>query len=162
MRSARAGLRVRDARAGLVGLGALMGRQLRLRRPRPDQHQGLRLPAPLVWIQRLNRETPRPHQRLLERWHRSLKEADGWLADLNFGTARQRAAGLTLKMRADHHASMCTLFSRADTGAMLDLKLETVSRTLYRFVREGAVQALDTHGCVYRVVGVGLLNAPRP
>jgi hypothetical protein len=74
-------------------------------------------------IQRLNRETPRLHQRLLEKWHRSLKEADDWLADLNFGNARQRVAGLILKMRSEHDASVATLFSREDMGAMLDLKL---------------------------------------
>jgi len=112
-------------------------------------------------IQRLNRETPRLYQRLPERWHRSLKEADDWLADLHFGTAGQRVSGLILKMRADHDASVCTLFSRQDMGAMLDLKLETVSRTLNAFVREGAVQALDNQGRVYRVVDVGLLHAPK-
>ncbi len=106
-------------------------------------------------IQRPSRETPR----LLERCHRSLKEADDWLANLNFCTARQRVAGLILKMRTEHDASVCTLFSREDTGVTLDLKLETVSRTLSAFVRKGAVQALDNQGRLYRVVDVGLLNA---
>jgi CRP/FNR family transcriptional regulator len=108
-------------------------------------------------IQRLNRETPR----LLERWHRSLKEANDWLTDLNFGIARQRVAGLILKMRTEYDASVCTLFSREEMGVMLNLKLETVSRTLSAFVREGAVQALDNQGRLYRVVDVGLLNAPK-
>jgi CRP-like cAMP-binding protein len=117
---------------------------------------------PLQVIQRLNRETPRLHQRLLERWHRSLKEADDWLADLNFGTARQRVAGLILKMRAEHDASVSTLFSREDMGAMLDLKLETVSRTLNAFLREGCLEALDNHGRVYRVLDAEALVAPKP
>ena len=64
-------------------------------------------------------------------------------------------------MRAEHDASISTLFSREDMGAMLDLKLETVSRTLSAFVREGAVQALDNQGRIYRVVDVDLLNAPK-
>ena len=151
---------VRVLRAGdVIGLEALMG-------PTYDSDAiGLTsikvCRLPLQVIQRLNQETPRLHQRLLERWHRSLKEADDWLADLNFGTARQRVAGLILKMRADHDASVCTLFSREDMGAMLDLKLETVSRTLNAFVREGAVEPLDNLGRVYRVVDVDLLNAPK-
>ncbi len=94
---------VRVLRAGdVIGLEALMG-------PTYDSDAiGLTsikvCRLPLQVIQRLNRETPRLHQRLLERWHRSLKEADDWLADLNFGTARQRVAGLVLKMRAEHDA----------------------------------------------------------
>lgn len=152
---------VRVLRAGdVIGLEALMG-------PTYDSDAiGLTnikvCRLPLQVIQRLNRETPRLHQRLLERWHRSLKEADDWLADLNFGTARQRVAGLILKMRSDHDASVSTLFSREDMGAMLDLKLETVSRALNAFVREGAVEGLDKHGRIYRVVDPDLLLSPKP
>lgn len=152
---------VRVLRAGdVIGLEALMG-------PTYDSDAiGLTsikvCRLPLQVIQRLNRETPRLHHRLLERWYRSLKEADDWLADLNFGTARQRVAGLILKMRADHDASVSTLFSREDMGAMLDLKLETVSRTLNAFVREGALEPLDNHGRIYRVVDAEQLLAPKP
>ena len=116
---------------------------------------------PLQVIQRLNRETPRLHQRLLGKWHRSLKEADDWLADLNFGNARQRVAGLILKMRSTGDASVVSLFSREDMGAMLDLKLETVSRTVNAFVREGLIEPLDKIGRVYRVVDVDGLSAPK-
>ena len=97
----------------------------------------------------------------LERWHRSLKEADDWLADLNFGNARQRLAGLILKMRADQDPTVCTLFSREDMGAMLDLKLETVSRTLNAFVREGLIEPMDKIGRVYRVVDPERLASPK-
>lgn len=116
---------------------------------------------PLQVIQRLNRETPRLHQRLLERWHRSLKEADDWLADLNFGTARQRLAGLILKMRGEPEPEVSHLFSREDMGAMLDLKLETVSRTLNSFVREGMIEPMDKIGRAYRIVDAQRLSAPK-
>lgn len=115
---------------------------------------------PLQVIQRLNRETPRLHQRLLGKWHQSLKEADDWLAELNFGNARQRVAGLILKMRSGFDTSVVTLFSREDMGAMLDLKLETVSRTLSTFVREGLIDPMDKHGRQYRVLDVARLMAP--
>jgi CRP-like cAMP-binding protein len=115
---------------------------------------------PLQVIQRLNRETPRLHQRLLGKWHQSLKEADDWLAELNFGNARQRVAGLILKMRSAADPSVVTLFSREDMGAMLDLKLETVSRTLSTFVREGLIDPMDKHGRQYRVLDVARLMAP--
>jgi CRP/FNR family transcriptional regulator, anaerobic regulatory protein len=151
---------VRILRSGdVVGLEALMG-------PTYDSDAIALTPIkvcrlPLQVIQRLNRETPRLHQRLLEKWHRSLKEADDWLADLNFGNARQRVAGLILKMRSTGDASMVSLFSREDMGAMLDLKLETVSRTLNAFVREGLIEPLDKLGRVYRVVDAGLLSQPK-
>ncbi len=147
---------VRVLRAGdVIGLEALMGPTYDSDAISLTNIKVCRLP--LQVIQRLNRETPRLHQRLLERWHRSLKEADDWLADLNFGTARQRVAGLILKMRSDQDASVTTLFSREDMGAMLDLKLETVSRALNAFVREGALQPLDSQGRIYRVVDAAQL-----
>jgi len=151
---------VRVLRAGdVVGLEALMG-------PTYDSDAIALTPIkvcrlPLQVIQRLNRETPRLHQRLLEKWHRSLKEADDWLADLNFGNARQRVAGLILKMRAEDDATVSHLFSREDMGAMLDLKLETVSRTLSAFEREGLIVPLDKQGRVYRVVDAERLSLPK-
>ncbi|MGI9134281.1 MAG: Crp/Fnr family transcriptional regulator, partial [Rhodoferax sp.] len=45
---------------------------------------------PLNVIHALDTQSPRLHQRLMEKWSRSLREADDWLADLNFGTARSR------------------------------------------------------------------------
>jgi CRP-like cAMP-binding protein len=116
---------------------------------------------PLEVIQRLNRETPRLHQRLMGKWHQNLKEADDWLADLNFGNSRQRVASLVLKMRAVSDASLVTLFSREDMGAMLDLKLETVSRTLNAFVREGLLEQMDKQGRIYRVLDEDRLISPR-
>lgn len=121
---------------------------------------------PVKVIERLNRETPRLHMSLMGKWHRSLKEADDWLADLNFGNSRQRLAGLLLKMRPNMaqnpqaDGSLVTVFSREDMGAMLDLKLETVSRTLNAFVREGLIAPMDKQGRQYRLLDVGKLQAP--
>jgi CRP-like cAMP-binding protein len=111
---------------------------------------------PVEVIQRLNRETPRLHERLMAKWHQSLKEADAWLVELNFGNARQRLAGLILNMSAHETAAAddghVLLFSREDMGAMLDLKLETVSRTLSAFIREGVLEPLDKQGRLYRIL----------
>lgn len=151
---------VRVLRAGdVVGLEALMGPTYDADAVALSTVQVCRLP--LQVIQRLNRETPRLHQRLLEKWHRSLKEADDWLAELNFGNARQRVAGLILKMRSGPDSAVTTLFSREDMGAMLDLKLETVSRTLSAFEREGLITPLDKQGRTYRVTDPERLLAPK-
>lgn len=151
---------VRVLRAGdVVGLEALMGPTYDSDAIALSSIQVCRLP--LQVIQRLNRETPRLHQRLLEQWHRSLKAADDWLAELNFGNSRQRVAGLILKMRSGGDVSVVTLFSREDMGAMLDLKLETVSRTLSAFEREGVIEQLDKQGRVYRLVDADRLMLPK-
>jgi len=115
---------------------------------------------PLDVIHRLVESTPSMHQRLMQKWHQSLQDADDWLADLNFGNARQRLAGLIRKMRSSADPSVVTLFSREDMGAMLDLKLETVSRTLNAFVREGILEPLDKSGRLYRIANAQRLSDP--
>lgn len=144
-------------RGDVIGLEALMGPSYESDAVALNHVKVCRLP--LQVIQRLNNETPRLHQRLLERWHRSLKEADDWLAELNFGNARQRLAGLILKMRSEDAPDIAHLFSREDMGAMLDLKLETVSRTLNAFAREGLIAPVDRMGRVYRIADAERLAA---
>jgi CRP-like cAMP-binding protein len=95
---------------------------------------------------------------LMQKWQRALKEADDWLADMNFGVARQRVSNLILKMRGPEDPDVSMVFSREDMGAMLDLKLETVSREVSRLVRLGAIVALDKQGRVYRVLHPELLQ----
>lgn len=103
-------------------------------------------------IHRLSRQSPRLHGRLLQKWQETLRQADDWLAAINFGTARQRVGQFILKMRQTADPSVSTLFSREDMGAMMDLKLETVSREISALVREGAIEALDRQGRLYRVL----------
>jgi CRP/FNR family transcriptional regulator, anaerobic regulatory protein len=56
---------------------------------------------PLSVIQTLGAQSPRLHQRLMEKWSGTLREADDWLADLNFGTARNRVCNFA--QNAQHH-----------------------------------------------------------
>ncbi len=106
---------------------------------------------PLGVIQKLSVESPRLLAQLMSKWQHTLKDADDWLADLNFGTARQRVGNLVLKMRNPDNSDVSMLFSREDMGAMLDLKLETVSREISRLLREGTIEPLDKQGRIYRV-----------
>ncbi len=106
---------------------------------------------PLGVIHKLSSGSARMHTQLMLKWQQTLKDADDWLADLNFGTARQRVGNLVLKMRNPDNSGVTMLFSREDMGAMLDLKLETVSREISRLVREGTIEPLDKQGRVYRV-----------
>lgn len=106
---------------------------------------------PLEVIHTLAASSPRLHLRLMQKWQHALKDADDWLADLNFGTARQRVSNFILKMRNPADGRTVTLFARDDMGAMLDLKLETVSREVSRLVKESVLEPLDKHGRVYHL-----------
>lgn len=102
-------------------------------------------------IKRLDIESPHLHQKLLERWHQTLVEADEWMAELTSGTARKRLARLLLKMRMPSQPEISTLFSRDDIGSMLCMTMETASRTINAFQREGKIMSLDSGGRFYRI-----------
>lgn len=106
---------------------------------------------PLGVMHNLSTQSPRLHNRLMQKWQQALKGADDWLADLNFGTARQRVARFILKMRHEVHPDQSSMFSREDMGAMMDLKLETVSREVSGLVREQVIEPLDKAGRLYRI-----------
>jgi CRP/FNR family transcriptional regulator, anaerobic regulatory protein len=114
---------------------------------------------PLSVIQRLGAQSPRLHQRLMQKWSQALREADDWLADLNFGSARKRVSNFVLKMRHVQDPHAVTLFSREDMGAMLDLKMETVSREISALVRERVLESMDKSGRVYRIQDLQSLKA---
>lgn len=114
---------------------------------------------PLSVIHTLGASSPRLQQRLMEKWHHALKDADDWLADLNFGSARQRVCNFVLKMRSATDGQVVTLFAREDMGSMLNLKLETVSREVSALVREGALKPLDKQGRAYRILNMSPLLA---
>ena len=52
---------------------------------------------PVEVIHKLGANSHRLHLKLMQKWQQTLKDADDWLADLNFGTARQRVSNLILK-----------------------------------------------------------------
>lgn len=112
---------------------------------------------PLEVVQKLSSSSPRLHAQLMKKWQHALKDADDWLADMNFGSARRRVGNLVLKMRSAENREISMLFSREDMGAMLDLKLETVSREISRLVRDGAMEQIDKQGRIYRVLRAGSL-----
>jgi CRP-like cAMP-binding protein len=104
---------------------------------------------PLDVIHRLSASSNRMHLTLMQKWNLALKDADEWLADLNFGTAAQRVAALVRKMRNPLDGLTCTLFSREDMGAMLNLKLETVSREISKLAHEGIIEPADKASRIY-------------
>ncbi len=112
---------------------------------------------PLSVLHHLSSHSPRLHKRLMQKWQQALKDADDWLADLNFGSARQRVAALALKMRDPDQPNFTSFFARDDMGAMLDIKLETVSREISGLVRDGALKPCDKQGRRYEITNEALL-----
>jgi len=114
---------------------------------------------PLEVVHQLGSNSPRLHRKLMEKWQSALKLADDWLAELNFGTARQRVQHFVRKMYDIAEDGTATLFAREDMGAMMDLKLETVSREVTSLVRAGVLQPIDKLGRLYRVMQPQLLKS---
>jgi CRP-like cAMP-binding protein len=112
---------------------------------------------PLSVLHHLSANSPRLHKRLMQKWQQALKDADDWLAELNFGSARQRVAALAMKMRDPDQPQSTTFFARDDMGAMLDIKLETVSREISALVRDGALKPCDKQGRRYEITNETLL-----
>jgi CRP-like cAMP-binding protein len=113
---------------------------------------------PLEVMHQLGANSPRLHRKLMEKWQSALKLADDWLAELNFGSARQRVLHFIRKMHEVSEDDTATLFGRDDMGAMMDLKLETVSREVTALVRAGVMTQLDKLGRHYRVLLPDLLQ----
>ena len=112
---------------------------------------------PLSVIQHLLTTSPRLHKSLMQKWQQALKDADDWLADMNFGSARQRVAALALKMRDPEQPHITSFFARDDMGAMLDMQLETVSREISHLVRDGALKPCDKQGRRYEILNEAML-----
>jgi CRP/FNR family transcriptional regulator len=113
---------------------------------------------PLEVMHQLGANSPRLHRKLMEKWQSALKLADDWLAELNFGTAKQRVLHFIRKMHQMSDDGTVLLFARDDLGAMMDLKLETVSREVTALVRAGVMDPLDKLGRHYQVMLPELLQ----
>ena len=89
---------------------------------------------PIAVIEKLDRESPRLHKQVLNRWHQAVMDSDNWLTQMSTGTARERVARLCLFLNDDETAT-CTLPGREDIGAMLGITTETASRIIADFRR---------------------------
>jgi len=125
----------------VIGLESLLGE--------PYQHDAVILQRselcriPVHVVQDLCVDNPELHQELMRRWQRALSEAEAWLTELSTGTARQRVAHLILRLVVAEDEPICQLFSRDDIGAMLGITMETASRVIAEFKRQGYLQELE-------------------
>ena len=89
-------------------------------------------------ILKLDQTNPSVHQALLQRWQRSVDQADHFIVALSTGPAEARMARLliTLGCSGDHPEAVP---SREDMGALLGITTETASRIMADFKRRGLV-----------------------
>lgn len=106
---------------------------------------------PLDVMAKLDRESPTLHRRVLQQWHAALSDADHWFAELANGPARVRIARLLLKMRDTVNPTNSVLFTLEDIGSMLGMTVETASRIINAFLREGKIRRLEAHGRDYQI-----------
>jgi CRP/FNR family transcriptional regulator len=131
----------------LVGRGDLIGQEALLPRPYADEAiactpvQVCRIPRLL--IDGIGEREPPLVRELMRRWQRALEEAETWIADLATGAARRRVLKLLAKL--DGHADDAGAFwlPRRDVmGAMLDMTVETCSRSVSQLRRDGVLELL--------------------
>ena len=130
---------VRLLRPGdVTGLEALVGE--------PYGHDALALWStqvcriPVSTVQRLSERAPEVGARVMRAWHRLVTQADDWIAHIVTGPARSRVARLVLHLAepaADGDGEVAILPTREDMAAMLSTTLETASRIVAEFRRNG-------------------------
>ena len=108
-------------------------------------------PSILEAFSKLDRESPTLHRRILQQWHAALSDADQWFAELANGSARVRIARLLLKMRDATNPTNSVLFTLEDIGSILGMTVETASRVINAFQREGKIKRLETQGRDYQI-----------
>ena len=89
-------------------------------------------------VMQLDQTNPGVHLALLQRWQRSVDQADHFIVALSTGPAEGRIARLLITLGCtDDHPE--TLPSREDMGALLGITTETASRIMAEFKRRGLI-----------------------
>jgi len=118
---------------------------------KPYEHEAIvlretqlcRYPSELVT--RLSQTSPVLHKTLMTRWQKALSEADAWLTRLSTGQAKKRMANLLLLLVDGKTSSDCYVLSREDIGSILSVTIETASRTISEFKRQGLIKEISNN-----------------
>ncbi len=79
-----------------------------------------------------------PH--IFQHWLRSMDDADKFITQLSTGPAPGRVARCLLHVLSTPEQDSCVALSREDMSALLSVTMETVSRTVADFKRQGLLQ----------------------
>ena len=117
---------------------------------------------PVEVIRNLEERIPNLRHEFLERWHRAVRETDEWALLLGSGTIPSRMARLLLRLAEPELNDTIVLPKRSDLGAMLGVALETASRVIAQFERDGLVEHVGPR--LFRINRAGMqeLISPAP
>jgi CRP-like cAMP-binding protein len=115
---------------------------------------------PVDMIRRMEEQVPNLRHEFLERWHRALRDTDEWALLLGSGTIPSRMARLLLKLADPELNDTITLPKRSDLGAMLGVALETASRVIAQFERNGLLEHVGPR--LFRVNRAALGQVAQP
>lgn len=117
---------------------------------------------PVDVIRNLEERIPNLRHEFLERWHRAVRETDEWALLLGSGTIPSRMARLLLRLAEPELNDTIVLPKRSDLGAMLGVALETASRVIAQFERDGLVEHVGPR--LFRINRAGMqeLITPAP
>jgi CRP/FNR family transcriptional regulator, anaerobic regulatory protein len=108
-------------------------------------------------VTRLDQTNPAVHQSLLQRWQRSVDQADHVITALSTGSAEARMARLLIMLGCDEAGSELVIPGREDMGALLGITTETASRVIAEFKRRGLIH-IEKGDCIdYDAVGLARL-----
>lgn len=93
-------------------------------------------------VSRLSQQNPALLKDLMVRWQKNLSEADVWITKLSTGSAKKRMANLLLLLTCAEDSTDCFLLSREDMGSILNITIETTSRTLSEFKRTDLIKEI--------------------
>lgn len=98
-------------------------------------------------VMRLDQTNQSVHQALLQRWQRSVDQADHFIVALSTGSAEARMARLLITLVCAGSLPETAVPSREDMGALLGITTETASRVIAEFRRRGLIH-IEKGGCV--------------
>lgn len=104
-----------------------------------------RIPREVVL--RLDQTNPSVHQALMQRWQRSVDQADHFIVALSTGPAEARMARLLITLGCTSPRADASMPSREDMGALLGITTETASRVVADFRRRGLIQ-IERGDCI--------------
>ena len=129
-------------RTQLAGMEAMLGQTYAADAIACTPVRACRLPR--VLVDELAVRQPEVLRGLMKRWQNALDEADEWLTELSAGSARWRMLRLLLKLTEyGEPDGRLWLPTRSEMGAMLGLTVETTSRLVAAFKRDGVLEAVD-------------------
>jgi CRP-like cAMP-binding protein len=95
------------------------------------------------------------HANLMEKWQKALAASDTWVTKLSTGPSRHRVARLLIWLAETCYKEQFILPSRKDTGNILALTTETVSRLIAEMRRD---ELLELHKGGYATANLGALK----